>query len=103
MFFFLHFSQGELQVVNVFLQLRAFILQLPLLGSQLSVYFLLILQSLSCLFELGLKLDFAFDESLTPLLSIREVFTFLYLKKSSVSVFITLTYFDHVRVIFITL
>ncbi|OON92137.1 MAG: hypothetical protein ATN34_00185 [Epulopiscium sp. Nele67-Bin002] len=43
MFLLLHFSQGELQVINVFLQLRAFILQLPLLGSQLSIDLLFIL------------------------------------------------------------
>ena len=77
MFLLLHFSQGELQVINVLLQLRAFILQLPLLGSQLSIDFLLILQSLSCFFEFGLKLDLALNKPFTPFLSIREVLRFL--------------------------
>ena len=77
MFLLLHFSQGELQIINVFLQLRAFILQLPLLGCQLSIDFLFILKSLSCVFEFGLKLDLALNEAFTSFLSIREVFTFL--------------------------
>lgn len=80
MFLLFHFGQGQLQVVNVFLQLRALILQLPLLCSQLSIDFLLILQSLSRLFGFGLKLDFCFNEPLTPLLCISKVFTFLDLK-----------------------
>ena len=70
MFLFLHFSQGELQVIDVFLELRAFILQLPLLGSELSIDFLFILQSLICLFEFGLQLNLTLDKSLTSLLSI---------------------------------
>ncbi|TRY83614.1 hypothetical protein DNTS_022097, partial [Danionella cerebrum] len=61
---------GELQIINVFLQLRALILQFPLLSCELSIDFFLILQSLSCLFELSLELDFALDQTLTPLLSI---------------------------------
>lgn len=80
MFLLLHFGQGELQVVNVFLQFRAFVLQFPLLGSQFSIDFLLILQSLACLFEFGLELDLAFNETFTSLLSIREVFRFLFIE-----------------------
>ena len=79
MFLLLHFCQGELQVIDVFLQLGAFILQFPLLGSQFSIDFLLILQSLVCLFEFALELDLAFDEPFTSLLSIREVFRFLFI------------------------
>ena len=78
MFLLLHFGQGELQVINVLLELRAFILQFPLLGSQLSVYLLLILQSLSCLLDFGLQLDLTLDESLTPLLSIIQILSFLF-------------------------
>jgi len=70
MFLLLHFSQGELQVIKIFLQLRALVLQFPLLGCQFSIDFFLILQSLSCLFEFSFKLDFAFNQTLTPLLSI---------------------------------
>ena len=80
MFLLLHFGQGELQVINVFLQFRAFVLQFPLLGSQFSIDFLLILQSLACLFEFGLELDLAFNETFTSLLSIREVFSFLFIE-----------------------
>ena len=69
-FLLLHFSQGELQVIDVLLELRAFIFQLPLLGSQLSIHFLLILQSLSSLFELGLQLDLTFNKTLASLLCI---------------------------------
>ncbi len=79
MFLFLHFCQGELQVIDVFLQLGAFILQFPLLGSQFGIDFLFILQSLVCLFEFALELDLAFDEPFTSLLSIREVFRFLFI------------------------
>ena len=70
MFLLLHFSQGKLQVINVLLELRALVLQFPLLGSELSIDFLLILQSLSCLFEFSFKLNFALDQTLTSLLSI---------------------------------
>lgn len=77
MFLFLHFGQGQLQVVDVFFQLGAFILQLPLLRRQLSIDFLLILQSLTCLFEFGFKLDFVFNEPLTPFLGVRQVVSFL--------------------------
>ncbi len=79
MFLLLHFCQGELQVINVFLQLGAFILQFPFLGGQFSIDFLFILQSLACLFEFGLELDLAFDEPFTSLFSIREVFRFLFI------------------------
>ena len=68
--FFLHFGQGELQVIDVLLELRAFVLQLPLLGGQLSVDLLLILQSLCGLFELCLQLDLTFNKTLASLLSI---------------------------------
>ena len=70
MLLLLHFGQGQLQVVDVLLELRAFVFQLPLLGRQLSVDLLLVLQSLGRLFEFGLQLDLAFDETLTSLLSI---------------------------------
>ena len=70
MFLLLHFGQGKLQVINVLLELRAFILQLSLLASELSIDFLFILQSLSCLFQFGLQLDLALDKPLTSLLSI---------------------------------
>ena len=70
MFLLLHFGQGKFQVINIFLELGAFILQLSFLGSKLSIDFLFIFQSLSCLFEFGLKLDLALDQSLTSLLSI---------------------------------
>jgi hypothetical protein len=73
----LHFGQGELQVINVLLQLRALIFQLPLLGSQLSIDLLLILQPLGRLFEFGLQLDLALDEPLTPFLSIVQTLSFL--------------------------
>ena len=70
MFLLLHFGQGKLQVINILLELRAFILQLSFLGSELSIDFLFIFQSLSCLFEFGLQLDLALDKTLTSLLSI---------------------------------
>ncbi len=70
MFLLLHFGQGKLQVINILLELRAFILQLSLLGSEFSIDFLFILQSLSCLLEFGLQLNLALDKSLTSLLSI---------------------------------
>lgn len=73
MLLLLHFGQGELQVINVLLQLRALILQLPLLGSQLSIHLLLVLQPLGRLFEFGLQLDLALDEPLTPFLSIVQI------------------------------
>ena len=69
-FLLLHFSQGELQVINVLLELRAFILQLPLLGGQFSIDLLLVLQSLGRLFELGLQLDLTFNKTFTSLLSV---------------------------------
>ena len=69
-FLLLHFGQGELQVIDVLLELRAFVLQLPLLGGQFSVDLLLVLKSLACLFELCLQLDLTFDKTLTSLLSI---------------------------------
>ena len=77
MFLLFHLGQRELQVVNVFLQLGAFVLQLPLLCSQLTINFLLVLQSLRRLFDFGLELDLCFNEPLTPFLSICEGFTFL--------------------------
>lgn len=70
MFLLLYFSQGKLQVIDVFLELRAFILQLSLLASELGVDFFFILQSLSYLFEFCLQLNLALDKSLTSLLSI---------------------------------
>ena len=70
MFLLFHFGQGQLQVINILLELRAFILQLSLLASKLSIDFLFILQSLSCLFEFGLQLNLTLDKSLTSLLSI---------------------------------
>ena len=70
MFLLFHFGQGKLQVINILLELRAFILQLSLLGSELSIDFLLIFQSLSYLFEFGLQLDLTLDKTLTSLLSI---------------------------------
>ena len=77
MFLLFHFGQGELQVINVFLQLRALVLQFPFLGSHLSIELLLILQPFSCLFEFGFKLDLTLNESLTPFLGIIEALTFL--------------------------
>ena len=74
MLLLLHFGQGKLQIVDVLLQLRALILQLPLLGCQLSIHLLFILQPLSCLFEFGLQLDLALDQTLTSLLSIIQTF-----------------------------
>lgn len=73
MLLLLHFGQGKLQVINILLELRAFILQLSLLGSELSIDFLFILQSLSCLFDFGLQLNLVLDESLTSLLSICQI------------------------------
>lgn len=70
MFLLLYFGQGKLQVIDVFLELRAFILQLSLLASELGVDFFFILQSLSYLFEFCLQLNLALDKSLTSLLSI---------------------------------
>lgn len=70
MFLLLHFGQGKLQVINILLELRTFILQLSLLASELSIDFLFIFQSLSCLFEFGLQLNLTLDESFTSLLSI---------------------------------
>ena len=69
-FLLLHFGQGELQVIDVLLELRAFVLQLPLLGGQLSIDLLLVLQSLGRLFELCFQLDLTFNKTLTSLLSI---------------------------------
>ena len=73
MFLFFHFGQGKLQVINILLELRAFILQLSLLGSELSIDFLFILQSLGCLFEFGLELNLTLDKSLTSLFSIIQI------------------------------
>ena len=69
-FLLLHFGQGELQVIDVLLELRAFVLQLPLLGSEFCIDLLLILQSLRRLFELCLQLDLTFNKTFTSLLSI---------------------------------
>lgn len=55
MFFLLHFGQGELQVIYVFLQLGALVFQLPLLGSELSVQVLLFFQSFAEFFGFGLQ------------------------------------------------
>ena len=68
--FFFHFGQGQLQVIDVLLELRAFVFQLPLLGGQLSVDLLLVLQPLGRLFELGLQLDLTFNKTLASLLGI---------------------------------
>lgn len=70
MFLLLHFGQGKLQVINILLELRAFILQLSLLCSELSIDFLFILQSFSCLLEFCFQLNLALDKSLTSFLSI---------------------------------
>ena len=77
MFLLLHFGQGKLKVINVLLELRAFIFQFPLLGSQLSIDFLLILKPLSYLFDFGLQLDLTLDKSFTPLFSIIQILSFL--------------------------
>ena len=69
-FLLLHFGQGQLQVIDVLLELRAFIFQLPLLGGQLSVHFLLVLQSLCRLLDLCLQLDLTFNKTLASLLCI---------------------------------
>lgn len=74
MFLLLYFSQGNLQVVDILFKLRAFVLQLPLLGRQLSVHLLLVLQPLGHLFEFGLQLDFALDQSFTSFLCITKIF-----------------------------
>lgn len=77
MLLLLHFGQGKLQIINILLEFRAFILQLPLLGCELSVDFFFILKPLGGLLEFGLQLNLALDETLTPLLSICQILTFL--------------------------
>merc|ERR1719357_2036750 len=84
MFLLLHFGQGKLKIINVLLQLRALIFQLPLLGCQLSIHLLLILQPLGSLFEFGLQLDLSLDETLASLLSIIQTFCFRCSCKSQV-------------------
>ncbi len=81
-FLFLHFGQSELKIINVLLQLRTFILKLSFLGSQLSIHFFFILQSLSQLFGFSLKLDLAFDQTLTSLLSIYKIVLLLLERKN---------------------
>lgn len=61
MFLLLHFGQGKLQVINILLELRAFVLQLSFLGSELSIDFLFVLQSFCRLLEFGLQLYLALD------------------------------------------
>lgn len=70
MFLFFHFSQSDLQIVNVFLQLGTLVLQLALLGDHIGAHLLLVLQSLHDLFYFGLQLDFSFDEKVTAVLCI---------------------------------
>jgi len=77
MFLFLHFGQSELKIINVLLELRAFILQLSFLCNQLCIHLLFILQSLSQLLDFGLKLDLALDQTLTSLLSIYKIILLL--------------------------
>ena len=84
MLLLLHFGQGQLQVVDVLLELRAFVFQLPLLGGQLRVDLLLVLQSFGCLFELGLQLDLAFDETLASLLCIVQSLVSLVVKRNEI-------------------
>lgn len=72
-FLLLNFGQCKLQVINILLELRAFILQLSLLGGELSIDFLFILQPLSCFLEFGLQLNLTLDKTFTSLLSIRQI------------------------------
>ena len=69
----LHLGQSELQVIDVLLQLGALVLQLPLLGGQLSAHLLLVLQPLGQLLQLGLHLDLALDQALAALLRVQQV------------------------------
>lgn len=87
MLLFLHFGQGQLQVVNVSFEGGAFVFQVPLLGNQFRIHLLLLFQPLVQLLHLGLQLNLAFDESLTPLLSIHQVFCFLKKKTKQIIVF----------------
>lgn len=81
MFFLLHFGQGELQVIYVFLQLGALVFQLPLLGSELSIQVLLFFQSFAEFFGFGLQQNLVFDQSLASFLCVCQTLTFLFNKK----------------------
>lgn len=70
MFLLFHFGQGKFQVVDVLLQLGAFVLQLSLLACQLGIDFFFILESLSCLLQFCLQLNLALDKTFTSFLSI---------------------------------
>lgn len=72
-----HFRQGQLQVVDVPFERQAFIFQGPLLCHQLRVDLFFLFQSLVQLLDFGFQLDLAFDEPLTALLRVDQVFCFL--------------------------
>lgn len=69
----LHLGQGDLQVVDILLQLCTLILQLAFIGSQAGVHLLLIFQSLHQLFDLGLQLQLGLDQQVTAVFCIRQV------------------------------
>lgn len=81
MFFLLHFGQGELQVIYVFLQLGALVFQLPLLGSELSIHILFFFQSFGEFFGFGLQQNLVFNQPLASFLCICQTLAFLFNKK----------------------
>lgn len=73
MFLLLHFGQGDLQVVDVLLELGALVLQLALLGEHVGVHLLLVLQPLHQFLHFGLQLDLGLDEQVAAVLCVGQI------------------------------
>lgn len=70
MLLFLYFCKCYFKIINIFLELRAFIFQFSLFGCQFRIHLFLILNSLCQLFDFGFQLNLGFNQQVASLLSI---------------------------------
>lgn len=77
MLLLLHLGQGDLQVVDVLLELGTLVLQLAFLGEDAGADLLLILQTLRQLLHFALQRQLGFDQEVAAVLRICEVVLFL--------------------------
>lgn len=67
------FSQSDLQIVYILLQLSTLILQLALLSEHIRAHLFLVLQPFQEFLDFGLQLDLSLDEQVTAFLSVCQV------------------------------
>lgn len=77
MLLLLHLGQGDLQVINVLLELRTLIFQLALLGEDAGTDLLLVLQALHQLLHFALQSQLGFDQEVAAVFRVCKVVLFL--------------------------